>query len=95
VDFLEAAPKEALVTPLVSSLYGKVGSDEFGVLVSLGTITALAKNLPNLKSNLRLIDGDELVKLIFQHYDKFDARYKGSLPLRYVYVPEAIEIDEE
>lgn len=81
--------------PVVSSLYGKVGSGEFGLLVSLGTFTMPAINFAKSKSNLRLIDGDELVKLIFQHYDQFDSRYKGLLPLRRVYVPEVIEADEE
>ncbi len=81
--------------PIVSALYGKVGTAEFGLLVSLGTFTTSATNFAKSKSNLRLIDGDELVKLIFQHYDQFDSRYKGLLPLRRVYVPEAIDADEE
>lgn len=81
--------------PVVSSLYGKVGGGEYGLLVTLGTFTAQAKNFAKSKSNLRLIDGDELVQLVFQHYDQFDSRYKGLLPLRRVYVPEAIETDAE
>lgn len=80
--------------PIVSALYGKVGTGEFGLLVSLGTFTSAAINFAKSKSNLRLIDGDDLVKLIFQHYDQFDSRYKGLLPLRRVYVPEAIDPDE-
>jgi restriction system protein len=47
------------------------------------------------KDSLRLIDGDELVQLVFQYYDQFDSRCKGLLPLGRVYVPEAIESDEE
>lgn len=31
------------------------------------------------------------VKLLFDHYDQFDARYKGIVPLHRVFVPEAIE----
>lgn len=81
--------------PAVSALYGKVSASEFGLLVSLGTFTAQAKNFAKSKSNLRLIDGDELVQLVFQHYDKFDSRYKGLLPLRRVYVPEVLEDNEE
>ena len=42
------------------------------------------------KSNLRLIDGDALVDLILAHYEAFDSRYKGTLPLKRVYVPEAV-----
>lgn len=77
--------------PVVSSLYGKVGPTEFGLLVTLGSITSQAKTFAKSKDNLRLIDGYELVELIFQHYERFDSRYKGVLPLRRVYVPEAVE----
>ena len=80
--------------PVVSALYGKVGNNEYGLLVTIGTFTTQAKNFAKSKSNLRLIDGDELVQLVFQHYDQFDSRYKGLLPLRRVYVPAAIESDE-
>jgi len=80
--------------PVVSSLYGKVGVNEFGLLITLGTYTTQAKAFARSKSNLRLIDGEELVHLIFQHYDQFDSRYKGLLPLRRVYVPEVIESDD-
>jgi restriction system protein len=80
--------------PELSALYGKVGNTEFGLLVTLGIFTSQAKAFAKSKSNLRLIDGDELVQLIFDHYDRFDSRYKGLLPLRRVYVPESIETDE-
>jgi restriction system protein len=81
--------------PIVSALYGKVGTGEFGLLVALGTFTTQAANFAKSKSNLRLIDGNELVGLIFQHYDQLDSRYKGLLPLRRVYVPEVIDADED
>lgn len=80
--------------PIVSALYGKVSGNEFGLLVTLGTFTAQARNFAKSKSNLRLIDGDELVMLILQHYEQFDSRYKGLLPLKRVYVPELIEEEE-
>ena len=81
--------------PIVSALYGKVGTGEYGLLVSLGTFTNQARSFARSKSNLRLIDGDELVKLVLQHYEQFDSRYKGLLPLKRVYVPEVIEEAEE
>ncbi len=81
--------------PAVSALYGKVSASEFGLLVTLGTFTTQAMNFAKSKSNLRLIDGDELVQLVFQHYDQFDSRYKGLLPLRRVYVPEILEENGE
>ena len=50
--------------PVTSALYGKVDSGEFGLLVTLGTFTKQAKNFATSKSNLRLIDGNELVELV-------------------------------
>jgi restriction system protein len=81
--------------PIVSALYGKVSAGEYGLLITLGSFTTQAKTFAKSKSNLRLIDGDELVKLIFEHYESFDSRYKGLLPLRRVYVPEVIETEAE
>ena len=83
--------------PETSALYGKVGGGEgeFGLLVTLATFTKQAQNFARSKSNLRLIDGPELVTLILQHYEELDSRYKGLLPLKKVYVPEALEEAEE
>ena len=81
--------------PVVSALYGKVGAAEYGLLVTLGTFTTQAANFARSKSNLRLIDGDDLVNLILQHYEQFDSRYKGLLPLKRVFVPEVLEEAEE
>ena len=80
--------------PTVSALYGKIGAGEFGLFVTLGTFTKQAVNFASSKSNLRLIDGDELVDLILQHYEEFDSRYKGLLPLKRVYIPEVLEESE-
>lgn len=75
----------------VSSLYGTVGNGEYGLFVCLGAYTPSARQFAQAKSNLRLIDGDELVSLVLKHYEALDARYKGMLPLKRVYVPEAID----
>jgi restriction system protein len=77
--------------PDVSALYGKVGTKEHGLFVTLGTFSSKAEAFAKSKDNLRLIDGEELVELVYQHYERFDARYKGLLPMRRVYVPEPIE----
>jgi restriction system protein len=77
--------------PIVTALYGKVGEKEYGLFVTLGIFTNQAKNFARSKSNLRLIDGDDLVSLILQHYEQFDPQYKGLIPLKKVYVPEALE----
>ncbi len=79
----------------VSALYGKIASGEFGLFIGLGSFTKPAKNFAASKSNLRLIDGDELVELVLQHYEEFDSRYKGLLLLKRVYIPETLEDTEE
>lgn len=81
--------------PVVNALYGNVAGNEFGLFVTLGTFTQQAKSFARSKSNLRLIDGEELVTLVIQHYEEFDSQYKGLLPLKKVYVPEALEEEEE
>ncbi|HWD40537.1 MAG TPA: restriction endonuclease [Fimbriimonas sp.] len=82
--------------PAVSALCGKVGPNEHGLLVTLSSFTGQAWTFARTRTNLRLIDGPELVQLILSHYEKLDSRYKGILPLKRVYVPERItEQDEE
>lgn len=75
----------------VSALYGKIGAGEFGLMVTLGEYTPPALTFANSKSNLRLIDGDDLVDLIFEHYEGFDPKYKGIIPLKRVYIPQPFE----
>lgn len=65
------------------------------ISVSFGQIyRSQAKNFAKSKSNLRLIDGAELVDLVLTHYEQFDSRYKGLLPLKRVFVPEPIDDGE-
>ncbi|MGE9269251.1 MAG: restriction endonuclease [Verrucomicrobiales bacterium] len=78
----------------VSALYGKLSAGEYGLFITLGSFSSHAHSFEQGKGNLRLIDGEELVDLIFQNYERFDVRYKGLLPLRSVYVPEPIEDTE-
>lgn len=76
--------------PVVSALYGKVGSNEYGLLVTPGKFTNQAVNFAKSKATLRLIDGDELIEMILSHYEQLDSRYKGLLPLKRVYIPETV-----
>lgn len=87
---VKSGDKGTVGDQVVSALYGKVGPKEFGMVVTLGTFTTQAINFAKSKSNLRLIDGSELVDLIISHYEEFDSSYKGMLPLRRVYVPEPL-----
>lgn len=77
--------------PIVSQLIGKLGPGEFGMVVTLGTFTTQAKNTAANKTNLKLVDGEELVGMVLQHYEQFDAKYKGMMPLKRVYVPEPLD----
>jgi restriction system protein len=80
--------------PEASALYGKLGSGEHALLVTLGYFSPQAKAFERSKSSLRLIDGEELVRLVLAHYENFDGKYKQLLPLRRVYVPDLAEVDE-
>jgi len=78
----------------VTALYGHVESAEYGLVVSLGSFSKQAETFAKSKSNLRLIDSEALVDLVLAHYEQFDSKYKGVLPLQRVYVPEPIPDDE-
>lgn len=81
--------------PSVAALYGRLSAGEFGLVVTLGGFTSKATQFARGKSNLKLINGDELVDLVLEHYEQFDSRYKGLLPLKRVYVPEVLEEEQE
>ncbi|QKV75366.1 restriction endonuclease [Amycolatopsis sp. Hca4] len=74
--------------PEVQQLTGALaaGGSELGLFVTLGSYSADAQHEERHRQNLRLINGRQLVKLIFEHYDKFSLEYKRLLPLRPVYV---------
>lgn len=74
----------------VSALYGKLSPGEYGLFITLGAFSPASRNFEQSKSNLRLIDGEEFVGLILNHYEAFDSQHKGLLPLRRVYVPQAL-----
>lgn len=79
---------------MVSALYRKVGGNEHGLVVTLGTFTNQAVSFAKSKTNLRLIDRKELVELVLEHYDQSDTRYKGLLPLKRVYIPQPLTAPE-
>lgn len=76
--------------PDVRALYGNIGNGEVGLLVTLGTFSRQAEDFAKGKSNLRLIDGTELVQFVLNHYEDFDPRFKAILPLKRVYIPAPI-----
>lgn len=77
--------------PEISQLYGKVDPNEFGLFITLGGFTNQAIAFARNKSNLRLINGLEIVEIIYKYYEDLDSKYKGLIPLKKAYIPETIE----
>ena len=73
--------------PEVAQLIGNVENGEHGLFVTLGGYSRDARQYERTKPNLRLIDGEQLVELIFDNYPKFEPRYQALLPLKRIYVP--------
>lgn len=73
----------------VSQLYGKVSDKDFGLFVSLSGFNKHAYDFAFERRNLKLINGDEFVDLIYKYYDQIDGKYKAIIPLKKVYIPES------
>ena len=73
--------------PKVQELHGAIEHGEHGLFVTLGPFSSEARNFERTKPNLRLIDGNALIELIYSHYERFETRYKLLLPLKRTYIP--------
>jgi len=73
--------------PAVQQLHGAIEHGEHGLFMTLGSYSADARTYERSKPNLRLIDSNDLIALIYGHYDSFDPSYKVLLPLRKTYTP--------
>lgn len=69
------------------------GGSELGLFVTLGAYSKDAQNLGRTRQDMRLVSGNALADLLFEHYESFSPEWKRLLPLRRVYVvdrePEA------
>lgn len=74
--------------PVVQNLVGTLspGGSELGLFVTLGSFSKDAQHIERTRQDLRLINGKELVDLVFAHYEQLDPVYKRLLPMRSVYV---------
>jgi restriction system protein len=74
--------------PDVQKLTGSLspGGTEMGLFVTLGSYSRDAQHIERTRRDLRLINGNELVDLVFEHYAQFSPEYKRLLPMRSVYV---------
>lgn len=77
----------ALGEPEVKQLKGNLSGGEKGLLVTLGTISNKAELFARTVPDIRLIDGSNLVKLILEHYERFDSGHRAAVPLKRVYLP--------
>lgn len=78
---------DSIGRPAVTQLLGNIEAGEHGLFVTLGSYSKDARELDRSKPNLRLIDGEQLVGLVFRHYESFEPRYQALLPLKRIYVP--------
>lgn len=73
--------------PDVQQLHGAIERGEHGLFVTLGAFSPDARTFERTKPNLRLIDGETLIELIYAHYHQFEPRYQMLLPLKRTYIP--------
>ncbi len=88
--------KQILTTiggPTVQQLLGAIQPNEHALFVTLGDYSSDAIRIERGKSNLRLINGTDLVQLILNNYEKFEPRFKSLLPLKRSYAPSVMVSD--
>ena len=76
--------RTAASAPEVQQLAGTLHGQERGLFVSLGGFTQQAYGV---MASVSLMDGEELVRLLLEHYERLNARAQARLPLRRVYLP--------
>ena len=64
--------------PEINQLLGTLGDEEYALFVNLGSYTIQARNKATNKSKLRLIDGKEIINLI----------YRSLIPLKKIFIPD-------
>lgn len=74
--------------PEINQLLGTLGDEEYALFVNLGSYTIQARNKATNKSKLRLIDGKEIINLIYRYYDSFSPQYRALIPLRKIFIPD-------
>lgn len=74
--------------PEVQSLLGTLGAGERGLFVALGGFTPHAVHVARTSPSMRLLDADQVVDLLLDHYDHLAEEARNMLPLRRVWVPD-------
>jgi restriction system protein len=74
--------------PAVQKLIGGMNQGENALFVSLGGFNREARMAAAGRGNVKLIDGLEFVRLIYEYYEQLDAEHKSRIPLQKVYTPD-------
>lgn len=72
----------------VKAFSANIHQQEIGIVTTTAGFSAGAMEFAKGRTNLRLIDGTELVELVQKHYDKLSAHSRRILPLRRILVPD-------
>jgi restriction system protein len=80
--------KGSMSAPDVRSFRSVVGQHEKGLIVSTGGYTSEAMREPEKAGTpLTLMDRDQFVDLLTEHYEKMEPEYQAMIPLKKVYIP--------
>lgn len=74
----------------IASLLGNLAPNERGLFITLGRFTSASRLRERQHAHLRLIDGDDLLSLIYEYYERAGTRLKAAVPLKQVYIPEPV-----
>lgn len=74
--------------PEVDQLLGTLGDGEYGLFICLGSYSRQSIDLERNRPKLRLIDGEQFVALVLEHYSRLSPRYRSLIPLKQIYVPD-------
>lgn len=74
--------------PDIQKLIGALahGGSEVGLFVTLGSYSGDALHIDRTRQDLRLVNGNDLVTMIFEHYERISPEWQQLLPMRRVYV---------
>jgi restriction system protein len=78
-DLVKLAPVEKLCS--------RVNPKEYGLFITLSSYNRQVYRYAETQSNLRLINGYDLVDIILEYYDDLDTKYKNTISLNKIFLP--------
>lgn len=80
--------KDSVGNEDIGRFLGTLNEDEKGLYVSTGGYTKPAqREVRGRSQNVTLLDRDDFIDLLLEHYPKLEQEYKAMVPLKRVYVP--------